>query len=405
MVKKRHHLYKRDKVWYFRKANVRFSLETTVLTEAERMRDQLLENYKIYGKFFLHEEVSEDELFGRVVKEWASIKEGKVKYSTWRDYRSAMNSHILPAFKDFPIKKIGYQHIEKFISRLNCGPKRINNILVPMRDVFKFAFKAGYVPENVMNKVDNLSVEIPDLFPFTHDEVLQIIQATEPFYKPYVKTRFYTGMRDGEINALLRSDYHPDMKPQPKVYISKAFVYGRDGQTKTKKSKRYIDCIPLAQDALEDQLKRMEGKTEYIFLTRNGDRMSPDHFRNVVWKPALAKAGFDYRPPIQTRHTFATMMLTAGEDVGWVQNMMGHSSLQMLFTRYYAWIPKKTRTDGSAFSNSVISEDSGNLTLEKTDDSVISEYDCNFPGKKSKVKKAEVIDLFGEKISQKRHNN
>ena len=52
---------------------------------------------------------------------------------------------------------------------------------------------------------------------------------------------------------------------------------------------------------------------------------------------------------MQTRHTFATMMLSAGQDPGWVQNMLGHSSLQMLFSRYYAWIPKKTRTDGAAF--------------------------------------------------------
>jgi hypothetical protein len=81
--------------------------------------------------------------------------------------------------------------------------------------------------------------------------------------------------------------------------------------------------------------------------------MNPDHFREVVWKPALKKAGLDYRPPIQTRHTFATMMLSAGEDIGWVQNMLGHSSLQMIFTRYYAWIPRKTPKDGAAFLESV----------------------------------------------------
>ena len=28
--------------------------------------------------------------------------------------------------------------------------------------------------------------------------------------------------------------------------------------------------------------------------------------------------------------------------------MLGHSSLQMIFTQYYAWIPKETRNDGSA---------------------------------------------------------
>jgi hypothetical protein len=77
--------------------------------------------------------------------------------------------------------------------------------------------------------------------------------------------------------------------------------------------------------------------------------MNPDHFRDVVWIPALKKADIAYRPPIQTRHTFATMMLSAGEDVGWVQNMLGHSSLQMIFQRYYAWIPQKTRSDGQAF--------------------------------------------------------
>jgi len=33
--------------------------------------------------------------------------------------------------------------------------------------------------------------------------------------------------------------------------------------------------------------------------------------------------------------------------------MLGHSSLQMIFTRYSAWIPKKNRNDGSAFMASI----------------------------------------------------
>ena len=49
-------------------------------------------------------------------------------------------------------------------------------------------------------------------------------------------------------------------------------------------------------------------------------------------------------------------MLSAGEDIGWVQNMLGHSSLQMIFTRYYACIPKKTRRDGSAFMETISGE-------------------------------------------------
>ena len=148
------------------------------------------------------------------------------------------------------------------------------------------------------------------------------------------------------------SDYKDEMKPYHKLYINKAFVYGKEGKTKTKKSKRYIDCIDFVVEALEEQ-KGLTDNSKYIFLTKDGGRMNPDHYRNVVWIPALKKAGLKHRPPIQIRHTFATMMLSEGEDIGWIQHMLGHSSLQMIFTRYFAWIPKKTRNDGSAFMEAV----------------------------------------------------
>ena len=209
-----------------------------------------------------------------------------------------------------------------------------------MRSVFKYAFKCGYISDNVMLKVDNLPVDQPEIFPFTHEQVLQVIYAADPFYRPYAAVRFYTGMRAGEIYGLHWSDYKLDMKPNPKIQINKAYVYGKEGKTKTKKSKRFIDCIEFVVEALEKQ-RKLTGKGKYIFLTKDGDRMTPDHYRKVVWVPALENAGFEYRPPIQTRHTFATLMLSAGEDIGWVQNMLGHSSLQMIFTRYYAWIPKR----------------------------------------------------------------
>jgi len=52
---------------------------------------------------------------------------------------------------------------------------------------------------------------------------------------------------------------------------------------------------------------------------------------------------------IQTRHTFATLMVSSGENLGWVQKMMGHSSLKMIFEHYYAHIPNLTHQDGSLF--------------------------------------------------------
>ena len=80
--------------------------------------------------------------------------------------------------------------------------------------------------------------------------------------------------------------------------------------------------------------------------------MKPDHFREVVWKPALKKAGVTYRPPIQTRHSFATMMISEGVDLGRVQQMLGHANLQMIYHHYHAWRPENYESvAGMSFSD------------------------------------------------------
>ena len=374
--KKHHHIFKRDKMWHFRKDGVRFSLETTIATEAMRKRDNLLENYRLTGQFVIADDQDVRPTFGSVAKEWANIHKKKVKYTTWRDYRSAMNTHVLPIFKDTPIDDISYMNIENFISKLDCSGKRINNILVPMRSVFKMAFKNGYVQENVMDKVDNRPVKQSKIFPLTYEEIRRFIDAVDPHYRPYSTVLFFTGMREGEINGLNWSDYKPEME-KPKLHINKSYVYGKDGNTKTEKSNRYVDCLDIVVETLEEQ-RKITGQRGVIFTKPDGGRMNPDHYRNVVWKKAIEKAGMKYRPPIQARHTFATMMISAGEELGWVQNMLGHSSLQMIFTRYYAWIPNNTRNNGTAFKNFL--EEKSSSTGEKT----------------VKEKTAEIIHLFSK---------
>ncbi len=87
----------------------------------------------------------------------------------------------------------------------------------------------------------------------------------------------------------------------------------------------------------------------------------PGSVNEHVWKPALEKAGLEKRRLYETRHTFATLMLDAGELPGWVQKMMGHETLQMIHDRYYSYIKNYQRDDGSAFMEKVYqpSEKSG----------------------------------------------
>lgn len=346
---KNHHLVKRGNVWYFRirkgKRVIRKTLSTSI-TEARRLRDELLREINLHGDI-IKPRVADDEgpLFGEMAEKWAKIKTTQIKASTMRDYRSSMNRYILPRFGNSPIRDISYIDVEEFKAELNRSAKRINNILVPMRSVFTMAYKEGIIKDNVMSRVDNLRIDEPTINPLSMDEVIKVLECVHPHYRNCLAVLFFTGLRFGEMAALKWKNVHLDRRT---ARICETLVYGVEGRTKTRKSNRDIDLLPPVMDALIKQKEQQQGKSDYVFLDVHGNPLTTDHLREVIWKPALKKAGIEYRPLMQTRHTFATISLSEGENIGWVQHMLGHSSLQMIFTKYYAWIPKKTRNDGSA---------------------------------------------------------
>ena len=106
-------------------------------------------------------------------------------------------------------------------------------------------------------------------------------------------------------------------------------------------------------EALREQRKTTMGKFEYVFLNRKGRPLLPNSTLYHIWKPALENAGLKPRSLYQTRHTFVTLMLDAGELPGWVQSMMGHESLKMILERYYSYIKNYERDDGHVFMEKV----------------------------------------------------
>ena len=41
--------------------------------------------------------------------------------------------------------------------------------------------------------------------------------------------------------------------------------------------------------------------------------------------------------------------ISAGENLGWIQRMLGHSSLKMITDKYFSYIPNMTHNDGARF--------------------------------------------------------
>ena len=147
-MNKNQNLEQRGGIWYFvaQKSGRRYHhTVSTSITEARRLRDQYLREIKLYGEARSLESGSKNNLddpgvlFGELALRWSKIIAKKIKTSTYRDYRGAMNYYILPRFGNVPIAQISFLDIEDFIAELECSGKRINNILVPMRGVMRFA--------------------------------------------------------------------------------------------------------------------------------------------------------------------------------------------------------------------------------------------------------------------------
>ena len=80
------------------------------------------------------------------------------------------------------------------------------------------------------------------------------------------------------------------------------------------------------------------------------DYMRLDNLRHRVWYPAVEKSKLARRDLYTTQHTFATHSLASGEDRGWVAKMLGHTTLQIIFTTYYRYLPNLMRRDGTCLA-------------------------------------------------------
>ena len=67
------------------------------------------------------------------------------------------------------------------------------------------------------------------------------------------------------------------------------------------------------------------------------------NFRNRVYLKACDKAGIRRRRFHDTRHTFASILLMAGESPAYVKEQLGHSSIKVTVDVYGHFIPGANR--------------------------------------------------------------
>ncbi len=309
---------------------------------------------------------------GQLLEDYLKQIEKPLELSTTQGYRKICDSHLIPTFGKVPIRELNSIMIRNWIRTLNLKSKTVSNILTPLRSVIEQALMDEIINKNPLTKIKlsklldkNTSRSEDKIDPFNLKEIQAILNAAEGQARNLFQFAFYSGLRTSELIGLEWDDID---WVNGLVHVCRAVVCKQPKKTKTYAGDRKLLLLPPALSALKAQKQYTFLAGRRVFHNPLTDKPweTDKQIRETAWRKILRKAGVRYRYPYQTRHTYASMMLSNGENMMWVSQQMGHVNVEMVMKNYGRWIPDSSVTAGyrpvnnwdehDAFGNAASSE-------------------------------------------------
>lgn len=323
------------------------------LKQAIERRDELLYEVK-------HSQIKPDSNmkfldFTRLwLKDYAEVN---IKPSTLYGYKSCLNAHILPRFKDYKLIDITVYELEKFYNELrktkSRNPDANGNYNLLSEAVVRHQHSLLCVMLNTAVKWDFISfnpclkltkpptVSRKEMQFYDEEELKSLFQHLE-YEDLTFKTAIYLltlgGMRRGECLGLFWEYVDFDKKT---ITIKNNLLNIREkgvylDTPKTQKSKRTISlpdiCFELLeelrtkQDLLKDMLGSEWIQTDYVFKDENGNYFNPSRLSRQ-WKVFISKHKLKPIRLHDLRHTCATYLLSNNVPIATVSKKLGHSNI------------------------------------------------------------------------------
>lgn len=159
---------------------------------------------------------------------------------------------------------------------------------------------------------------------------------------------FWTGLRTSQLVALDWGDID-FLRNVVRVPRAQTQHSEEPEAPKTDAGRREVKLLQPALDTLTAQKAHTYLAGNEVFQNpQTLARWAGDQpIRKMLWQWAVKRAGVRYRYPYQTRHTYASMTLSAGEYPMWVAKQMGHADWSMIIRRYGRWMPDAEDQAGS----------------------------------------------------------
>lgn len=230
----------------------------------------------------------------------------------------------LLSMSDFSEEVVGeYTHymLEQF------APTTVNIRLNTLRAFLNWAYEKQYVSEPLHLKIKKVTVDENDVRFFTEEQVRSLLEVPDKRYYPGYRNycmmlvMLDNGIRSKELLSVRWEDIdflHGEIRLNGK-------------QTKNRKFRR----VPLCQKTvaalkrLKDESKRLFSNPEYAFVSIRGKQLDASTIRHYFQEYGEL-AGIDGPcSPHMFRHTFARMYILRGAGMVDLQEVLGHSTLEM----------------------------------------------------------------------------
>jgi site-specific recombinase XerD len=204
------------------------------------------------------------------------------------------------------------------------GPSARARALAAIRSFFKYAHRAGLLRDNPAADIALPKIRMGEIRALSQDECGRLLRVIETNRSPFRKLRdkaivvtfLLTGARLREIVQLDKADID--------LHQSTVRLHRKGGE---------INILPLADSAKTEikaylKQRRKRSRARALFISCRNRRIS----RGTVWylvKKYFKKCRIRTHSmgPHVLRHTFATLLLSQGENLRVIQSLMNHKSL------------------------------------------------------------------------------
>lgn len=309
------------------------------------------------GEFRIDPEEKEIPTFKAYAERWLELYVKPLRrQSTYERYQQILQRRVFPKIGQMSLDTINRGDIRTLLMSLLAEGLSWASVCL-VRDVISgpmsYAVDEELIPANPVSGILKRAVMKRDqdneIDPLTPEEVgvfLDTCRSHYPEYYPFFLCAFRTGMRLGELLALRWGDV--DWRGKF-ILVRRSFRRGLTTGTKTGKQRR-VDISEQLYEALQDlYLQRKKealasgsGEVTEVIFHRHGEPMPQNSIRHV-FKRVLRKAGLRDIRFHDIRHTYASLLLTAGVSPVYVKEQLGHSSIQMTVDIYGHLIPSSNR--------------------------------------------------------------